>query len=250
MKVLIIGESCEDVFIYGKVNRLSPEAPVPVFIPTKVVKNGGMAANVLSNVKSLSKQSDIIHIIRQHSVITKTRYVDDKSNHMFMRVDEGDDKVQTISKSLINHIEFDTYDILIVSDYNKGFLTDDDVLEYVSKFKGISIFDSKSRLSKEILDAFTYVKVNEHEYQINKEIIDNHKWNVLITLGKDGVKYNDCLYPSPDPRDTIDVSGAGDTFVASFAVKYYETKDTDLSIKFANEMSSIVVSKRGVVTPL
>ena len=48
---------------------------------------------------------------------------------------------------------------------------------------------------------------------------------------------------------TIDVSGAGDTFTAAFIVKYFQTKDIPLSIKFANEKSSDVVSKRGVVTP-
>jgi sugar/nucleoside kinase (ribokinase family) len=49
--------------------------------------------------------------------------------------------------------------------------------------------------------------------------------------------------------ETIDVSGAGDTFTASFILKYYETKNVKDSIIFANEMSSKVVSKRGVTTP-
>ena len=55
---------------------------------------------------------------------------------------------------------------------------------------------------------------------------------------------------SPKPLETIDVSGAGDTFTASFIVKFFETRNVDKSIEFANEMSSIVVSKKGVVTPL
>jgi ribokinase len=57
------------------------------------------------------------------------------------------------------------------------------------------------------------------------------------------------VYPSPDPKETIDVSGAGDTFTASFTLKYLETKDVSESIIFANKMASIVVSKRGVTTP-
>jgi ribokinase len=57
------------------------------------------------------------------------------------------------------------------------------------------------------------------------------------------------VYPSPDPKETIDVSGAGDTFTASFTLKYLETHDVSESIIFANKMASIVVSKRGVTTP-
>ena len=50
VKILVIGESCRDVFIYGECNRLCPEAPVPVFNPVKSVDNGGMARNVYRNV--------------------------------------------------------------------------------------------------------------------------------------------------------------------------------------------------------
>ena len=45
-KILVIGDSCIDEFIYGKSDRLCPEAPVPIFIPTKIISNGGMALNV------------------------------------------------------------------------------------------------------------------------------------------------------------------------------------------------------------
>jgi sugar/nucleoside kinase (ribokinase family) len=70
-----------------------------------------------------------------------------------------------------------------------------------------------------------------------------------VTLGSKGAKYIDTIYPSPDPKETIDVSGAGDTFTASFTLKYLQTKNVEESIIFANKMSSIVVSKRGVATP-
>ena len=50
-KVLVIGDGCKDVFQYGKCERLSPEAPVPVFKPTKTTSNGGMAVNVYNNSK-------------------------------------------------------------------------------------------------------------------------------------------------------------------------------------------------------
>jgi sugar/nucleoside kinase (ribokinase family) len=72
--------------------------------------------------------------------------------------------------------------------------------------------------------------------------------NVIVTLGSMGAKFKGTLFPSPKPQETIDVSGAGDTFTASFILKYYKTKDVNKSISYANEMSSIVVSRRGVST--
>jgi len=245
MIVLVIGEVCEDVFVYGQVNRLSPEAPVPIFIPKRIIRNSGMAGNVVNNVNSLVVGKKT-HLIRQIGSITKTRYVDDKSNHMFMRVDDGDDSVIKYEK------EFSTenYDIVIVSDYNKGFLSNEHLLQIGKSCTGISIIDSKRKLTQEIIDVYDFIKVNEHEYLNNKEILDNNLEKVIVTLGKAGVRYKGNVIPSPSPKETIDVSGAGDTFTASFAIRFFETKDVLLSIQFANEMSAIVVSKRGVVTPL
>ena len=59
MKVLVIGDSCTDKFIYGECNRICPEAPVPVFNPIEQKSNGGMAKNVFNNLKSLASKWDI-----------------------------------------------------------------------------------------------------------------------------------------------------------------------------------------------
>ena len=53
MKVLIIGDSCKDVFVYGHIERLTPEAPVPVFNPNRELSNDGMAKNVANNLEAL-----------------------------------------------------------------------------------------------------------------------------------------------------------------------------------------------------
>jgi sugar/nucleoside kinase (ribokinase family) len=89
--------------------------------------------------------------------------------------------------------------------------------------------------------------LNEKESLQNSELLKFN--NILITLGSRGTKFNNELYPSPNPQETIDVSGAGDTFTSSFILKYIETGDIKSSIIWANEMASIVVSKRGVATP-
>ena len=52
-RVLIVGDSCKDVFIYGDIKRLTPEAPVPVFYPLREIQNYGMAKNVANNVEAL-----------------------------------------------------------------------------------------------------------------------------------------------------------------------------------------------------
>ena len=87
MKVLVIGDSCTDVFIYGDIERICPEAPVPVFKPTHTTKNSGMSKNVVANFKALGITVDII---TNTNKIQKIRYVDNKSNQMVLRVDEHD----------------------------------------------------------------------------------------------------------------------------------------------------------------
>ena len=60
MNILVIGDCCIDLFVYGICNRLAPDAPVPVLKPTGVKKNLGMAGNVLANIKSLGADADLV----------------------------------------------------------------------------------------------------------------------------------------------------------------------------------------------
>ena len=75
MKILVVGDSCKDVFIYGEVRRLTPEAPVPVFNPIREVTNAGMSKNVASNLEALG---EIVYNITNPNSIRKVRYVDHK----------------------------------------------------------------------------------------------------------------------------------------------------------------------------
>ena len=123
VNILVIGESCRDIFKYGKCIRLCPEAPVPVFDFVQQIENDGMAHNVYNNVKSLGVSVDIVTNSNWKS-ITKTRFVDISSNHMFMRYDEGDKKY---GKCDIHSIDYEKYDAIVISDYNKGFLSEEDI---------------------------------------------------------------------------------------------------------------------------
>jgi D-beta-D-heptose 7-phosphate kinase/D-beta-D-heptose 1-phosphate adenosyltransferase len=247
MNITVIGEYCKDIFIYGNTNRLSPEAPVPVFVPTHTTENMGMAGNVFENVKVLVPNANYT-LISQNQSIKKTRYVDDKSNHMFLRVDQGEENIEIIKLNEEQVLKMFKSDIVIVSDYNKGFL-DVESLIRIGKLSKLSILDTKKIITEEIMDSYDFIKLNREEHKQNKKLCDNFPHKFIITMGMDGAIYNGYKYSSPSPKQTMDVSGAGDTFTASFILKYNETKNIDESIIFANEMASIVVTKRGVTTP-
>ena len=240
MKILVIGDSCKDVFIYGTANRLCPEAPVPVFIPKRKTETGGMAENVYENIQSLGIGVDLI---TNQEVITKTRYVEEKTNHQIIRVDSDASKSKRIEG--IEHIPYSDYCAVIISDYNKGFLDSTDLwnIGHLAKF---SILDTKRKLTPDIANKFSFIKLNESEFKNNKHL--NPK-NIIVTLGSKGACYGGEIIPQENPQQTIDVSGAGDTFVAAFVLKFFETLEERPSIEYANKMASIVVSRRGVVTP-
>ena len=247
MVITIIGELCRDVFKYGNVTRLCPEAPVPVLTDVYKEINWGMAGNVQENLLAHNPNLNI-NLIHQKNTIRKIRYLDDKTNHMFLRVDEGEDEIDKLVLTPEKVEDITNSDLVIVSDYNKGFLTEE-VLIQIGKLSKLSIIDTKKTISEDLIDSFTFIKLNEHEYERNKNISDKNKDKFIITLGMNGAKHDDIVFLSPSPKQTIDVSGAGDTFTAFFSLKYYETKNISESIKFANQMASIVVSKRGVATP-
>jgi D-beta-D-heptose 7-phosphate kinase/D-beta-D-heptose 1-phosphate adenosyltransferase len=247
MKILVIGELCVDEFIYGSVLRMCPEAPVPVFTPVKTVKNSGMAGNVVANIKSIEPNAEVVFWFQQED-IKKTRIVDEKSNQMIVRIDDGElqpvqdmgvispERKKTIKES----------DLVIVSDYNKGYLKNHHLIEIASHGK-LTILDSKRELGKTIASLFTFVKLNESESKLNEDI--QGASNIIVTLGSRGAKVGDKLYEQKNPKETIDVSGAGDTFVAAFGVMYTKTQDIAKSIDYANELAGIVVGKRGVTVP-
>jgi len=184
MKVLIIGETCVDKFIYCNVNRLSPEAPVPVLNPFNTVTNAGMAGNTVANIQSLSPKSRVV-ILGQIENIIKTRYIEQKSNHMFLRVDEGEDKITPFKWGLDIDTIIGQSDIVIVSDYNKGYLSDIDLIN-ISRKSNLSILDSKRKLTNDIIEHFNFIKLNEGEYKNNTHL--NHK-GIIVTLGSKGAQH-------------------------------------------------------------
>ena len=242
MKILVIGDSCTDVFVYGNIDRVCPEAPVPVFKPIRKTRNDGMAKNVKSNLEALGCEVDII---TNPNDIKKIRYVDDKSNQMVLRVDEHDycDRVNP------NHLNFDEekYDAIIISDYCKGFLCEEDI-EYICNYKNVFI-DTKKKLGDWIKNA-NYIKINDLEHKKNFEVIPNYpefESKLIVTQGKNGCIYKGKTFPTQEVP-VKDVSGAGDTFLAGLVAQYVKSKNINKAIEFAQKCTTKVVQKHGVST--
>jgi bifunctional ADP-heptose synthase (sugar kinase/adenylyltransferase) len=243
MKVLVIGDSCKDVFVYGSCDRMAPAAPVPVFIPQYLKDNKGMAGNVYENFRSLGIVCDLI---TNTSEITKTRYVDQTTNHMIIRVDSGEEKIERVAD--LDKIEYSDYSAVIVSDYNKGFLTEEDI-QFISEHHDLVFMDTKKLLG-DWAKAVNYIKINEQEYNRTKHLLIDKPWfnkKLIITVGSNGCLYNGQHFPV-EKVEIKDLTGAGDSFLTGFVYKYLETKNTSTSLKFANDCATTVVQQKGVST--
>ena len=243
-KVLVIGEQCDDIFIYGDTPRLSPEGPAPVFIPKREVYNGGMGMNVCKNLEELKIDTDFQHQIQP---ITKTRHIHESSNTLLLRIDE-EKNIDRIDNTKLIKLDFWDYTMIVISDYNKGFLTEEDIAYIGFKHPNV-ICDTKKQLGNWCKD-LRFIKLNRSEFENNKEFIEENDWileKLIITLDKDGCMHEGVSYPT-EKVEIMDISGAGDTFVAGFVKMLLDTDDISKSIQFGNRCSAQVVQKRGVTT--
>jgi len=245
-KVLVIGDSCSDIFRYGRCERLSPEAPVPVFLPTRMTGNGGMAINVYENLKALGVECDLItNDIRP----IKTRYVDEVSNQLLLRVDEKE-AIEPIYAEVIEAIDFGKYEAVIVSDYNKGYLSEEDI-RYICRNHARVFIDTKKKLDMWCMGAFM-LKLNNKEADDNLDflMLNSDVISVIITKGKTGAELNTFgqtrLFPIESEHAVRDLSGAGDTFIAGLVAEYINSNDICSAIIHANRCAAWVVTQKGV----
>jgi bifunctional ADP-heptose synthase (sugar kinase/adenylyltransferase) len=243
-RIAVFGDACVDVFFYGKCDRLCPEAPVPVFVPQKTETNDGMALNVARNIRSLG--AECLTVTNDPVLIKKQRYVESSINHMILRVDEE----QVLHPLDLKDIPTSVWecDCVIVSDYNKGFLTENIMSEISHRFP-LSFLDTKKPLGV-WADSFSFIKINESEYEKTSHSVTPVLWNKLIvTLGKNGCMHQNKIHSSPSITNTANVCGAGDTFLAGLAVEYLNSRNVESAIRHALRCASNVVQKRGVSVP-
>ena len=252
-KVLVVGDSCKDVFVYGDIERISPEAPIPVFVPTREESNDGMARNVSNNIESLDMG---IHTITNENSIVKKRYVDNRSSQMVLRVDEHDycDRIDEVLLSTIQGNECYVQmsgvvkvDAIIISDYCKGFLEEEDIKWICDNNENVFV-DTKKKLGTWIENA-NFIKINELEYKKNHELLSDEGFEkkLIVTLGSKGCRWNDVTF-DVESVPVRDVSGAGDTFLAGLVRGYLDTGDIIRGIELAQKCTTIVVQKHGVAT--
>jgi bifunctional ADP-heptose synthase (sugar kinase/adenylyltransferase) len=220
--------------VYGTIDRLSPEAPVPVFVPKHEENRRGMAGNVEENLKALGCDVSLLTLEGG----TKTRFIDERSNQHIMRLDQdakgGPIELATIIPPI--------YHAVVISDYNKGCISYELVEEVLQQFNGPVFIDTKKTDLARFEGAF--VKINSLENSLAKTLPSQ----TIVTLGKQGCEYAGQIYPAPQV-EVADVCGAGDTFLAALVYYYLETNSIPEALVFANRAAAVTVKHIGVYAP-
>ncbi len=296
-KVVVLGDLMLDRYFWGKVTRVSPEAPVPVVDIKSETYHLGGAANVASNFKSLGLTTYLCGLVGNDeygkSFITAAEekgidysgvYIDPDrpttvktrvfgNNQQIVRLDT--ESVKIVSTKAERHIldvlhELSDIACIVFSDYNKGCLSEIVIREIITqaKNKNIPIFVDPKFTNFFEYSNVTLVKPNKKEAEeaLNMKlnsVEDINKAgkvllkrlnvdNVLLTLGQDGMvlfEQNGNITTIPTKARTVaDVSGAGDTAIASFAASYVGGADVKQASLIANIASGIVCEKPGIVS--
>lgn len=297
-KILVIGDVMLDMYSIGKVNRISPEAPVPVFKENKE-KNKyvpGGAANVAVNLiaagvdaslfsivgkdengtKLVQKlvdwkvDTEYIYVDEERPTTTKLRYIG-QNNQQILRVDVeavdeiNKDKLEEILKRL--EINIKQYGLFLISDYKKGFITEEIsqfIISLAQRHNIPILIDVKDTNIKKYSGA-TVLKPNKNELQLltgrnietEEDMILAARWlcnvaeskYVLTTLGDKGMLLVDknglISRISSVAQEVYDVTGAGDTTIAYLASEILRGKDIRNAMVIANYAAGIQVSKVG-----
>jgi len=235
--ILLIGDDCHDIYTYGYVNRISPEAPVPVFEPHYTIHKDGMAGNVCKNLEALGCTVNFLH----GKSSEKNRLIDERTKQQLLRMDKDVASDPIIFDTAIPSV----YDAIVISDYNKGTVTYELIEELVREVTVPIFVDTKKTDLARL--AGCYVKINALEKSRATSLPDPE--HLIVTHGGDGAVWNGWVYSAEIVGDVTDVCGAGDTFLAALAYKFLETNDIRDAVKFANKAASVTVQHVGVYAP-
>lgn len=243
-KILLIGDSCTDEYFIGSCERISPEAPVPVLKIQENYSTPGMAANVNLNFLQLDQAVDFIS---NDKTIKKIRYIDKRSGQHLLRVDD-EPKITPWSGKIIKPFwqKKKIYDAVVISDYNKGFLTYEHIENLIKESNAPVFIDTK----KVDLARFEGAIIKINFYEFNKLISTPKDMNgLIVTNGENGAMYNSKHYPAKKV-EVSDVCGAGDTFLTYLVYGYLDSEgDMDHAINLAISAASQSVKHRGNYAP-
>ena len=295
-KILVAGDLMIDHYLWGKCERISPEAPVQVVNVGNETKLLGGAGNVVHNLIALGAEVDVIsviggceisnelkallkdinvrpdYLIEQKDRITSKKSRIIASQQQVVRYDResvdpisknSQDSLLSIYKKILND-----YDVVLLSDYGKGVLTSEltQMLIKIAKKNNIKVLVDPKGLNyskyagaylltpnkKEASEA-TQININSNEslLQAITELKKLCHLNVsLITLSEQGVAiFDNSLRVHPTvAREVFDVTGAGDTVLASLGFALSCGYEIDQAVEFANLAAGVVVSKIGSAT--
>ena len=297
IKVLVIGDFMIDHYIIGESNRMSPEAPVPVVVPKEEYSIPGGAGNVAMNLKLMGADvtcvgcigndiwgEKLLSILKNQGINTeKIEIIDDHPTTLKQRIySDGKQVARLDTEKIINwEIDEDTtdiaenYDVLILSDYNKGvlhnpnlFLTLIDVsqlspdnrLESIivdPKKDDFSHYDGVNIITPNLdeLQKATKMKIDDNESILKacKKLIEEYGIEYIVAKkGDKGITIvgedNFVKHIKPHTVENPDVTGAGDTVISALSIAYAKTNDIEFSAKFANAAAAIAVSKAGTAS--
>ena len=291
---LVIGDVMLDKYIFGEVNRTSPEAPVPVVEKKSESFRMGGAANVAANLiglgiktilsgvigddqngealKRLIKKNNISQqglIKSTLSTTTKTRII--AGHQQIVRVDDEDTNISLSAnqiKKILNLI-IKKPSIIILSDYAKGFLTENLTQKIIKQAKKTDIpilvdpkgnnikkYAGASILTPNKKEAFVLSNLAEPnedllEKQLKKICIKFDIENIAMTQGDQGIKLVSSrkidVIPATKLKKVFDVSGAGDTVIATLAAGLIGKLTTHKSLELANIAAGVAIGKVGTV---
>ena len=294
--VLVFGDVILDGYISGSVNRVSPEAPVPVLNPYEEEVRLGGAGNVALNLSSLGSKVTLIgvtgrdnssmqikELLQKNSInkalcksdnptSSKLRYL--AGQQQLIRIDNEEEFTEAdwvVSlKNYKKHIKLKKNHVLVISDYGKGTLRNIPLLiKEAKKLNKIILVDPKGDdfskyksadiITPNFIEFERVVGKVRDESDVRrkgKELIRSLKLRaLLITRGSEGMtllenkkgKIVRCDFPT-EAQDVFDVSGAGDTVIASVAAGLAGGFSLSESIKLANIAAGIVVGKSGTAS--
>jgi rfaE bifunctional protein kinase chain/domain len=282
LKVFVIGDAMIDNYWIGNIDRISPEAPVPVFTVLEKQSRPGGAANVALNCKSLGATVSLLTVIgkdEQGKSLISTLNKEGIDSSMCM---QSTDRITTSKTRVLcknqqhrfidmcmRAIQIEVPDIVIFEDYNKGVLKQNVIEKIIVHCKlvgvltavdpkkknffayvGADIFKPNLKEVKEALDIsikeVSLTTMNQIHVALHKKL--KHKIT-FITLSELGVYVNETKGEkmAAHIRNIADVSGAGDTVIAVASMIYAVTKDENLMAIIANLAGGIVCEEVGVV---
>ena len=203
LKILVVGDVCLDETVHVHQTRTNPENNSPLYTELYTTIKHGMASNVVAGLRELGFEN-VVFKKPGYPYSVKKRIVCD--NNMVMRLDND----QVCEPCWFTDLDFSEFDCVVISDYNKGFVTDKTIEEICKNFfgRGPVFLDTK----KSDLNRYNgcIVKINQQECLNATSLPDNY---LIVTQGASGATYKGYSYPAL-VVDCVDVCGAGDSFLA------------------------------------